>query len=80
MLLVRRIHAERQARLGIQTFVITSIQAEGSGGSSDSDRAVGYQVRGLGFESQSGQNQISIAPPCPTSTKWVARSLKTRRK
>ncbi|GFN82800.1 fatty acid-binding protein 1 [Plakobranchus ocellatus] len=43
-------------------------------------RAVGYQVRDPGFESQSGPNQFFIAPPCPHSTKWVARSLNTRRK
>ncbi|GFN75830.1 hypothetical protein PoB_000233600 [Plakobranchus ocellatus] len=41
---------------------------EGSGGSSG--RAVGYQARGQGFESQPGPNQIIIAPPCPPSTKW----------
>ncbi|GFO18287.1 hypothetical protein PoB_004479200, partial [Plakobranchus ocellatus] len=28
----------------------------------------------------SGPNQIFIAPLCPPSTKWVTRSLKTRRK
>ncbi|GFN86262.1 hypothetical protein PoB_001276800 [Plakobranchus ocellatus] len=49
-----------------------------SGGSSG--RAVGYQVRDPGFESQSGTNQLLIAPSCPPSTKWVARPLKTRRK
>ncbi|GFO21918.1 hypothetical protein PoB_004842300 [Plakobranchus ocellatus] len=35
----------------------------GSGGLSG--RAVGYQVRGPGFESQSEPNQFIIAPPCP---------------
>ncbi|GFN87155.1 hypothetical protein PoB_001366100 [Plakobranchus ocellatus] len=49
-----------------------------SGGSSG--RAVGYQVRGSGFESQAGPNQFIIAPLCPPSTKRVARNLKTRRK
>ncbi|GFN78948.1 hypothetical protein PoB_000545400 [Plakobranchus ocellatus] len=47
-----------------------------SGGSSG--RAVGYQVRGPGFESQYEPNQFIIAPLCPPSTKWVARSLKIR--
>ncbi|GFN95174.1 hypothetical protein PoB_002168000 [Plakobranchus ocellatus] len=49
-----------------------------SGGSSG--RAVGYYPRGPGFDSQSGPSQIFIAPLCPPSTKWVARSLKIRRK
>ncbi|GFN84099.1 hypothetical protein PoB_001060500 [Plakobranchus ocellatus] len=48
-----------------------------SGGSSG--RAVGYNPRGPGFDSQSGPSQIFIAPLCPPSTKWVARSLKIRR-
>ncbi|GFN88044.1 hypothetical protein PoB_001455000 [Plakobranchus ocellatus] len=43
-----------------------------------SGRAVGYQVRGPGFKSQSGPNQFIIAPPCPPSTKWETRSLKLR--
>ncbi|GFN94351.1 hypothetical protein PoB_002085700 [Plakobranchus ocellatus] len=34
-----------------------------------SGRAVGYQVRGPEFESQSGPNQFIIAPPCLPSTK-----------
>ncbi|GFO19970.1 hypothetical protein PoB_004647500 [Plakobranchus ocellatus] len=42
-------------------------------------RAVGCEVRGPRFESQSGPSQIFIAPLCPPSTNWVARSLKTRR-
>ncbi|GFO11684.1 hypothetical protein PoB_003818900 [Plakobranchus ocellatus] len=42
--------------------------------------AVGYHPRGPGFDSQSGPSQIFIAPLCPPSTKWVARSLKTRQK
>ncbi|GFO19517.1 nucleolar GTP-binding protein 2 [Plakobranchus ocellatus] len=41
---------------------------------------VGYQVRGLKFESPSGPSQYFIAPLCAPSTKWVARSLKARRK
>ncbi|GFO34349.1 hypothetical protein PoB_006085400 [Plakobranchus ocellatus] len=49
----------------------------GSGGSSG--RAVGYYPRDLGFNSQSGPSQFFNAPLCPPSTKWVARSLKTRR-
>ncbi|GFN95776.1 hypothetical protein PoB_002228200 [Plakobranchus ocellatus] len=48
------------------------------GGSSG--RAVGYYPRGPGFDSQSGPSEIFIAPLCPPSTKWVARSLKIRRK
>ncbi|GFO35083.1 hypothetical protein PoB_006158800 [Plakobranchus ocellatus] len=43
----------------------------GSGGSSD--KAVGYQVGGLRFESQSEPSQFSIALLCPPSTKRVAR-------
>ncbi|GFN99796.1 hypothetical protein PoB_002630200 [Plakobranchus ocellatus] len=50
----------------------------GSDGSSG--KAVGYKVRGPGFESQSRPNQFIIAPPCPPSTKWVGWSLKTQRK
>ncbi|GFO44155.1 hypothetical protein PoB_007066000 [Plakobranchus ocellatus] len=50
---------------------------ERSGGSSG--RVVGYQVRGPGFESQSGRNQCIIAPLCTPSNKWVARSLQIRR-
>ncbi|GFO00062.1 hypothetical protein PoB_002656700 [Plakobranchus ocellatus] len=46
----------------------------GSGGSSG--RSVGYQVGGPRFESLSGTSQFLIAPLCPPSTKWVARSLK----
>ncbi|GFO34078.1 hypothetical protein PoB_006058300 [Plakobranchus ocellatus] len=49
-------------------------------GDSSSGRAVGYQVRGPSFESQSRPSQFFNAPLCPSSTKWVARSLKTRRK
>ncbi|GFN82953.1 hypothetical protein PoB_000945900 [Plakobranchus ocellatus] len=45
-----------------------------------SGRAVGYQARCPGFESQSGPHKVIIASPCPTSTKWVSRSLNTRRK
>ncbi|GFO31212.1 hypothetical protein PoB_005771700 [Plakobranchus ocellatus] len=44
------------------------------------DRAVGYSVKGAGFESQSGPCKFLIAPLCPPSTKWLARSLQTRRK
>ncbi|GFO10975.1 hypothetical protein PoB_003748000 [Plakobranchus ocellatus] len=33
-------------------------------------RAVGDQVRGPSFESQSGPSQLFIAPLCPPSTKW----------
>ncbi|GFN83039.1 gamma-glutamyltranspeptidase 1 [Plakobranchus ocellatus] len=51
---------------------------KGSGGSSG--RAVGYHPRDPGFDSQSGSSQIFFSPRCPPSTKWVARSLKTRRK
>ncbi|GFO31603.1 hypothetical protein PoB_005810800 [Plakobranchus ocellatus] len=49
-----------------------------SGGSSG--RVVGYHPKGPGFDSQSGPSQIFIAPLCPPSTKWVASSLKIRRK
>ncbi|GFO18356.1 teneurin-2 [Plakobranchus ocellatus] len=42
-------------------------------------RAVGYQVSKR-FESQTGSRQFVIALLCLPSTKWVARSLKTRRK
>ncbi|GFO48107.1 hypothetical protein PoB_007461200 [Plakobranchus ocellatus] len=49
---------------------------KGSDGSSG--RAVGYQVKGPRFESQPGPSQFFIAPS--PSTKWVARSLTTRRK
>ncbi|GFO19083.1 hypothetical protein PoB_004558800 [Plakobranchus ocellatus] len=52
---------------------LTSYQE--SGGSSG--RAIGYQVRDTRFGSQSGPSQLFIAPLCPPSTKWVARSLKT---
>ncbi|GFO21318.1 hypothetical protein PoB_004782300 [Plakobranchus ocellatus] len=45
------------------------MQTERSGGSSGSE--VGYQVRGPGFESQSGLNQFIIAPLYPPSTKWI---------
>ncbi|GFN74763.1 signal transducer and activator of transcription, partial [Plakobranchus ocellatus] len=41
---------------------------EGSGGSSG--RAVGYHVRGLRFESQSGPSPFFFAPLYPPSTKW----------
>ncbi|GFN91753.1 hypothetical protein PoB_001825900 [Plakobranchus ocellatus] len=47
---------------------------------SSSGREVGYQEGGPGFESQSGPSQFSIAPLCPPSTKWVARSIKIRQK
>ncbi|GFN95807.1 Zinc finger protein [Plakobranchus ocellatus] len=50
----------------------------GSGGSSG--RALGYHPKDMGFDSQSGPSQIFIAPLCPPSTKWVARSLKTLQK
>ncbi|GFO03002.1 hypothetical protein PoB_002950700 [Plakobranchus ocellatus] len=40
----------------------------GSGGSSG--RAVGYHLRGLGFDYQPGPSQIFSAPLCPPSTKW----------
>ncbi|GFO23161.1 hypothetical protein PoB_004966600 [Plakobranchus ocellatus] len=46
----------------------------GSGGSSG--RAVGYQLKGPKFESQSGASQFFTAPLCPPSNEWVARSLK----
>ncbi|GFN91119.1 hypothetical protein PoB_001762500 [Plakobranchus ocellatus] len=36
-------------------------------------------IRGPRFGSQSGPSQFFIAPLCPPSTEWVARSLKTRR-
>ncbi|GFO16683.1 hypothetical protein PoB_004318800 [Plakobranchus ocellatus] len=49
----------------------------GSSGSSGS--AVGSHPRRPGFDSQSGPSQIFIALLCPSSTKWVVRSLKTRR-
>ncbi|GFN97341.1 hypothetical protein PoB_002384700 [Plakobranchus ocellatus] len=42
-------------------------------------RAVDYRVGGPRFESQSGPSQFFIAPLCPPSTKWVAKSLETRR-
>ncbi|GFO49733.1 hypothetical protein PoB_007623800 [Plakobranchus ocellatus] len=48
------------------------------GGSSG--RAVDYYPTGPGLDSQSGPSQIFITPLCPSSTKWVVRSLKTRRK
>ncbi|GFO47192.1 hypothetical protein PoB_007369700 [Plakobranchus ocellatus] len=38
-------------------------------------RAVDYQIRGPGYESQSGPNQFIIAPPCPPSTKWPGLGL-----
>ncbi|GFN91248.1 hypothetical protein PoB_001775400 [Plakobranchus ocellatus] len=47
---------------------------------SSSGKAVGYHPRRPRFDSQSGPNQIFIAAPlCLPSTKWVARSLRTRR-
>ncbi|GFO17150.1 hypothetical protein PoB_004365500 [Plakobranchus ocellatus] len=49
-------------------------------GGSSSGRAVGYQVRAPKFESQSGPSQFFNAPLRPPSTRWVARSLKPRRK
>ncbi|GFO45806.1 hypothetical protein PoB_007231100 [Plakobranchus ocellatus] len=48
-----------------------------SGGSSG--RADGDQFGGPRFDSQSGPSQFSIAPLSSPSTKWVAKSLKTRR-
>ncbi|GFN89948.1 hypothetical protein PoB_001645400 [Plakobranchus ocellatus] len=42
--------------------------------SGSSGRAVGYQVRGPGFEFQSEPNKFIIAPPCPPITKWVKKS------
>ncbi|GFO47710.1 hypothetical protein PoB_007421500 [Plakobranchus ocellatus] len=49
--------------------------------SSSSGRAVGYQVRDPGFESRPRPSQFfKSAPLCPPSTKWIASSLKTRRK
>ncbi|GFO05186.1 hypothetical protein PoB_003169100, partial [Plakobranchus ocellatus] len=41
--------------------------------------AVGYQVRGPSFESQSGPSQFFIASLCPPGTKLVARSLTVKK-
>ncbi|GFO10875.1 hypothetical protein PoB_003738000 [Plakobranchus ocellatus] len=46
------------------------------GGSSG--RAVGYQVRSPSFESQFGLYLYIIAPVCPPSPKWVARSSESK--
>ncbi|GFN82545.1 hypothetical protein PoB_000905100 [Plakobranchus ocellatus] len=74
---------EGRSRLGTVCVLISPhlvvIFSQGwSGGSSG--RAIGYQVRSPKFESQSGPNQLIIAPPRPPSTTWIARSLKSRRK
>ncbi|GFO43888.1 hypothetical protein PoB_007039300 [Plakobranchus ocellatus] len=57
--------------------VIQLYTVEGRGGSSG--RAIGYQISGRGFESQSGPCQFVIAPLCPFNIKWVARCLKTHK-
>ncbi|GFN91039.1 centrosomal protein of 192 kda [Plakobranchus ocellatus] len=55
------------------------VALKSSGERCSSVRAVANRLRGPGFKSQFEPNQFIIAPPCPPSTKWAARSLKSQR-
>ncbi|GFO19951.1 hypothetical protein PoB_004645600 [Plakobranchus ocellatus] len=56
------------------------MQEKRRGSCDSSARADGYQDGDPRFQSQSVPSQFSIAPLCPPSTKWVARSLTIWRK
>ncbi|GFO40615.1 paired amphipathic helix protein sin3a [Plakobranchus ocellatus] len=55
---------------GVASFVSTPHNYVDEGSGSSSGRAVGYQVRGPGFEPQYRPSQFFNALLCPPSTKW----------